>query len=511
MLLSAIVVLGTLSGSARGEPSLFFDKSPAGDRALLVAGSDARGAHTLRAHVGIDHASEPLAMLGPNATQYLVLEQQTFLEPSVSFAFAHRLLFAVEAPLLISETGGRRPFGAPPIGSGDHGAGMGDLKLSARARVLGQADAAVKSSARVDAWLPTGNADFTSDIAFRARPSLGVEVSTKRARGALEAGYVFRRSVVLPALLPVRAGPAVTAGVAAGVAVDRNGRFDVGAELALSLGVGGDTRLFDARSTVGQALLSVRANLEPLPIFLTLGCGPGLGQGPGAADFRVLGRIGYSPEEPPPPPDGDGDTIADLNDACPRVRGVSSGDPMMNGCPELPTDTDGDTIPDLRDACPRRPGPRHVDRKLHGCPPAPPAPPAPPPPPAPPLVTLLPEQIAISTQVQFETNTAVIRPESDTLLAEVAKLLETHPELVRVEVQGHTDSTGTPELNRRLSLERAQAVMARLVAHGIDAARLSATGYGETVPLDDNATEEGRTKNRRVEFRILEQRQMEAP
>jgi outer membrane protein OmpA-like peptidoglycan-associated protein len=119
------------------------------------------------------------------------------------------------------------------------------------------------------------------------------------------------------------------------------------------------------------------------------------------------------------------------------------------------------------------------------------------------------QQIAISEQVQFEVNTAVIRPESDSLLEEVAGILRAHPELLRVEVQGHTDSTGTPELNRRLSQERAQAVTAWLVARGIDPTRLTAVGYGETAPIGDNASEEGRTKNRRVEFRILEQREKE--
>lgn len=509
VLLAGVIAL--VARPARAEPSLLLDESPAGDRALLIAGSDARGAHTLRAKVGFAHALEPLVVLGPNATQYVVVERQTFVTPGVSFALAHRFLFALDAPVLVAEAGGRRPFGAPVIGGGEHGASLGDLELSARARLLGNADSAVKGSARLDTWLPTGQSDFSGDGAFRARPALGLELRTKRARTALEAGYVFRRSVELPALLPVRAGSAVTTGLAAGIAVDRGERFDVGGELTFSLRVGGGARLFDPRSTVGQALLSVRADLAPLPFTLTVAGGPGLGQGPGAADARVLGRIAYSPEEPPPPPDADGDGIADTNDACPRVRGVSSGDPMMHGCPELPTDTDGDTIPDVRDACPRRPGPRHADRKLHGCPPAPPRPPAPPPPPPPPRATLEEQAIAISEQVKFEINTAMIRPESDSLLEEVAAILRAHPELVRVEVQGHTDSTGTPELNRRLSQERAQAVMAWLVAHGIDQGRLTAVGYGETVPLGDNATDEGRTKNRRVEFRILEQRKKEEP
>jgi OOP family OmpA-OmpF porin len=507
--LAVFVMLSFGGGGVRAEPSLRLDASPAGDRSLLVAGSDARGAHTLRAHVGFDHAVRPLDVLGPHATEYRVLERQTFVEPGVSFALAHRFLFALEAPLLVSERAGPRPFGAPVIGTDAHGPGLGDLELSARARVLGNADAAVKASTRVDTWLPTGKADFAGDGAFRVRPALGLEVTTPRARAALDAGFVFRRRVVLPALLPLRSGRALTTGVAAGLAVDRHARVEIGTELALSLTVGGGARLFDPRSTTGQALLSLRTDLEPLPFSLTLAGGPGLGQGPGAADVRMLGRLTYSPEEPPPPPDGDGDGIPDLGDACPRIRGVSSGDPMMHGCPELLTDTDGDTIPDMRDACPKRPGLGHADRRLHGCPPAPPPPPEPPPPPPPPRATLVEQQIAISEQVQFQTNTAVIRTESDSLLEEVAAILRTHPELLRVEVQGHTDSTGTPELNRRLSDERARAVMGWLVAHGVDAGRLGAVGYGETIPIGDNATEEGRAKNRRVEFRILEQKKRE--
>jgi outer membrane protein OmpA-like peptidoglycan-associated protein len=498
-----MVVLATTL--ARAEPSLVLDKTPAGDRALLVAGSDARGARTLRAQVGVDHAVEPLVVLGANATEYRVLEAQTFVEAGLSFALAHRFLFALEQPVLLSEALGPRPFGAPVVGSGRSATGLGDLELSARARVVGEADTPVKASARVDVWLPTGKADFAGDGAFRAQPALGLEVSAKRARAALSAGYLFRRSFLVPGLLPLRAGSALTTGVAAGVLVDRSGRFEAGGELALSMRVGGGSRLLDPRSSAGQALLSVRAALWPLPVLVTAAAGPGLGQGPGAADVRVLGRVAYSPEEPPPPPDSDGDGIADLGDACPRVRGVTSGDPMMNGCPELPTDTDGDTIPDIRDACPRRPGPGSKDRKLHGCPPPPAPPPKVEPPPPPPRATLEERRIAISEQVRFETDTAVIRPESDALLGEVAAVLRAHPELLQVEVQGHTDSEGTSEHNLRLSEERARAVMTWLVEHGIEASRLRAVGHGEERPLADNATEEGRAKNRRVEFHVLEQ------
>jgi outer membrane protein OmpA-like peptidoglycan-associated protein len=119
----------------------------------------------------------------------------------------------------------------------------------------------------------------------------------------------------------------------------------------------------------------------------------------------------------------------------------------------------------------------------------------------------------ISEQVQFETGTAVLRAESDAILGAVAKALAEHEEIAAVEIAGHTDDTGTPELNLRLSEERARAVTSWLVAHGVAAARLRPRGYGQTRPLSDNTSEASRAKNRRVEFRILERssRQQGAP
>ncbi len=78
-----------------------------------------------------------------------------------------------------------------------------------------------------------------------------------------------------------------------------------------------------------------------------------------------------------------------------------------------------------------------------------------------------------------------------------------HPEIARVEVEGHTDSTATKQHNQRLSEQRAAAVKAYLVDKGIAADRLTTRGYGEDRPVGDNGTEEGRFKNRRVEFKIL--------
>lgn len=101
--------------------------------------------------------------------------------------------------------------------------------------------------------------------------------------------------------------------------------------------------------------------------------------------------------------------------------------------------------------------------------------------------------------INFATNSAVIAPESDKVLAEIAALLRNQPEW-RITVEGHTDNAGTKSANQALSQKRAEAVVAWLSNQQVDRVRLSAAGFGDTKPVQDNATEEGRAKNRRVEL-----------
>jgi outer membrane protein OmpA-like peptidoglycan-associated protein len=102
--------------------------------------------------------------------------------------------------------------------------------------------------------------------------------------------------------------------------------------------------------------------------------------------------------------------------------------------------------------------------------------------------------------IQFDTNKSSLKPESADTVAQIAKLLQAQPSL-KLDVVGHTDNVGDAAANLKLSQRRADAVVAALVEdHGIDEARLTARGEGLAKPLADNATEEGRAKNRRVEL-----------
>lgn len=101
--------------------------------------------------------------------------------------------------------------------------------------------------------------------------------------------------------------------------------------------------------------------------------------------------------------------------------------------------------------------------------------------------------------IHFETGKATILPDSEGVLGEITKMLQQNPD-VKVSVEGHTDNVGSAAANQALSEKRAQAVVAWLSSHGIDAARLKAKGWGQTKPVDDNSTDAGRAKNRRVEL-----------
>jgi outer membrane protein OmpA-like peptidoglycan-associated protein len=143
-----------------------------------------------------------------------------------------------------------------------------------------------------------------------------------------------------------------------------------------------------------------------------------------------------------------------------------------------------------------------------GHPPAPPPPPEPPPPPAPEppkRVEVLQDQIVIREKIQFETDQAVIKPESFDLMNEIVGVVNGNPQLKKLSIEGHTDNVGTDKHNQKLSDKRAAAVRTYMVAHSVASERLVSKGWGKTKPLADNDSEEGREHNRRVEFIIVEQ------
>lgn len=135
----------------------------------------------------------------------------------------------------------------------------------------------------------------------------------------------------------------------------------------------------------------------------------------------------------------------------------------------------------------------------------PPPPPPPPPPEEPSRVVVKDDRIEITEKIQFGYNSPQILEQSFSLLDEIVATIKKEARIKKISIEGHASSEGNADHNRTLSEQRAAAVMKYLVGKGIDQARLVSKGWGADKPIADNATEEGREKNRRVEFLILEQ------
>jgi OmpA-OmpF porin, OOP family len=183
-------------------------------------------------------------------------------------------------------------------------------------------------------------------------------------------------------------------------------------------------------------------------------------------------------------PDTDGDGFRDSEDACPEVPGVAP-----DGCPAK--DSDGDGIPDHLDDCPFEAETYNGFEDEDGCP------------------DDVPEEIKEFTGtidgIVFDFNAATIDPSSKPKLDAAIAVLEEYPE-VKIKIVGHTDAVGTDEFNQKLSEERAAAVKQYLVDGGIDPSRITTEGRGSSEPVASNDTEEGRAKNRRIDFEIVSTR-----
>jgi len=177
--------------------------------------------------------------------------------------------------------------------------------------------------------------------------------------------------------------------------------------------------------------------------------------------------------------ENDRDGIPDLADGCVEGPEDLDGCREDDGCPDLDNDADG--VLDRDDACPSTRG--HA--AWRGCP----------------------DRVV---RVFFAVNEATILAASFPELDAIADELRRSPEILKVEVQGHTDDVGTARSNERLSKKRADAVRRYLVSKGVAKQRLVARGYGEDRPaldtkgLEGDALEEARGKNRRVVLVVLE-------
>jgi OOP family OmpA-OmpF porin len=532
-------LFGARTSLADETPSLGLEPAPAGDRAAFVERAAVRGHLLLAARVAVDYAHAPLVLVDSAQNDDVVVANQTSFHAMASLSLRHRFVLALDVPFSYFRPGpGSNPgSGAPRV---TQGAEFGDIRFGARVRLYQSQenpDEGFVIGLSSNFWLPTASEGYAGDGLFRMKGAIVAEGANKRFYWGANAGVRSRPTAVLPGILPTRVGTALGLGLSGGFYADGDRAVAIGAEFVGDFTVGADARLFDPRATIANLLLTGHYRIAGGPFEVGGAFGPGLGQGAGSPDVRVMVFLGRAPEQMAPPPDRDDDGIPDKQDACVSLRGIPWPDPLLNGCPEAPADRDGDAIPDDYDACPTKAGEATFVRRTHGCPKivdtdgdkvpdpndacpkeagvGPPdgdgCPKVEPKPEPPPIATVVDKEIVISQQVLFERGTAVIRPESDAILQDVARAFKEHPEIELVEVQGHTDDTGDDNLNRQLGRDRAESVVQWLVKNGVAKERLTAKGYGADKPIDTNATDEGRAKNRRVEFHILRRKVADKP
>ena len=476
---------------------------------------------------------------------------QLVLHMAAGAEFAGRFGVSFSLPLALAQAGGRDPQ-AEGVGNGlqRNDVALHDLRLGARVKVYESNNRKLQLGVGAAIWFPTGNADsfagddqttaylygsaeydfgkfqIVGDLGPDFRPSRGIHGQN----GVLDVGTELRYA--FGAFYPMRQGDVRLGGTLWGTLGLTDGQGDRSNQ----------TTFFNGRNTDVEWLVEGRFVIDKKSnIFFNGGAGTRLSNGYGGPDLRLIASIGgwttladFAPRQVarrrykapdvemhdkdtdgdgypddidqcptekedgkrpdpddgcPAPKDRDGDGIPDDADKCPNDPEDKDGIMDDDGCPEK--DADGDGIPDTEDACPLVPGVKNKDPKKNGCKEEHSK------------IIETSSGIQLLEPIQFDTGRASIKPASFPILDEVVEVLKSRGQ-IRMGVYGHTDSRGAAQMNRNLSKDRARSVVNYLGAHGIQASRMESDGYGPDKPIDTNDTEEGRAKNRRVEFKILE-------
>ncbi|MDI1448142.1 OmpA family protein [Polyangium sp. 6x1] len=539
LLLAALLALATPARAAdialpRFQPSF------AGDRMLGVQSPYAAGDFTFHGMLLVDYARNPyLYETDAGATAYEVVGRQLFLHANATYSMWNRLAVNLDVPVALVQTGNADISPTTPD--------FGDIRLGARVRIYGAYEDPLQIGIGAYLWIPTGTGAFVTDGYVRGLPQvlLGGQLGDRWVWSfALGPEIRDARSTDDGVVL----GTALTGGAGIGVLLGQDRALQIGPELTIS------QVLLDATSQNRNIELALHGRYRFLDNYEAgMSFGTGLSEGVGTPLFRVVAMVAYTPflsqrlrdsdgdgilnDQDACPEvrgdrsvyavengcpsvyrkranDADGDDVIDDQDACPRVYGIPQSDETRNGCPlddaeeealleqyrdnrpDSKGDADGDGLGDAVDACPEEKGaPSEVAAK-NGCPEA---------------VRVTDREIVLLRELLFDTGRATLRSSSRQMLEEVAEVLFQHPEITRIEVQGHTDNRGTLPRNDALARQRAQAVRDLLVRRSIDPSRIVIKGFGPTAPVATNTTPEGRQRNRRATFVILERTPSPAP
>jgi len=523
---TAITLLALLAGSptaaaaqdalARGIDPVGGRLSPTSDSFLTVEGSHTAPARSFGLSLFADYNHGLMSLrLGDEKVDDLLVHRLDF-HLMGSYAFTDWLEVGVDLPLTAWQSNGFDQLRDQTGFAMDEpsAAGLGDLRLVGKARLLDEARAGVGLAALAEVRLPTGDGDaFLGERGVTFAPALVADRNFGPVRLALGGGYRYRSEA--GRFLNLHVGDEIGFSLAGAYAIPSSVFGEGWTALAEILAATPSRAPFngpesDAMKTGLEGLLGLRGDLGGgFSSLFGVGTGLSTESGFGREGVRAFAGVRWQQHFH----DRDGDGIADDEDRCPDVREDRDGFEDADGCPDPDNDKDG--VPDTEDACPMDAGPKEYqgcpdsDRdeipdnedkcpdefgvpQRDGCPPDDP------------LAVYEGGKIDLRGAVNFDTGKATIKRDSWAVLDQVAKVLRENPQVKRVRIDGHTDSQGSASLNRSLSKRRAEAVVQYLVEKGIARQRFDSAGFGEDQPIADNRTALGRAKNRRVEFTVLE-------
>lgn len=486
------------------------------------------------AQLHLDFGLAPLR--GPaSGTGATLVDHELAAQAGIALGLLDRIVVAARLPVVLSMGGPARAAGEPftrdPAASG---AGLSDLALSGRYRLVGEEEDVFALAMATEATIPLAEAsssaqDLAGEAGVTFTPELAAELRFLPVRITANLGARFRERALYASLR-------VQHELTWALAVSVDAIPDVLEVMLEGWGATPFDRFGLAVRSPVELLLGAR--VRPIaPLFVGLAGGAGIGDAYGNPELRVVLTAGWADVEglaaereraraggaeitgadvePPPdeteipaevtpetprervvPPgrdaygqlDRDGDRLVDAVDQCVLDREDYDEIEDADGCPE--EDADADQVLDVEDACPTTPGVASDDPETRGCP----------------ARAYISERgtIVITERVEFATGSDRILGQSEAVLGDVLAILQSAEDVTRVRIEGHTDDRGRDAANLRLSTARAASVRRWLEEHGIASDRLEAWGCGELHPREAGTSTSARQANRRVEFFIVE-------
>jgi outer membrane protein OmpA-like peptidoglycan-associated protein len=451
-----------------------------------------------QAPVTVRDGEERLDIVGARAQAHVIAH----------LALASRFDLGIDLPVILYQAGDA----VPSITRSERaatGAGVGDLRIVPQWMIVGSNNPyrvvrPFALSLAVDFSIPLGDdARFQGEI-FRFAPIIAAQWDAgERVRWIANAAYRFRQQATLAS---TTLGDEIGLGLGLAVQASAATRWITELTTALNTEVGPS-----AATSPTELATGLRFEVAE-DLHLEAGLGIGLISGLGSSGVRGMLGLSFARTLDD---DFDDDGVDNAADRCPQLAEDLDGYDDLDGCPDEDNDLDG--LPDVLDRCPNAAAetddgcPRQVvvvvdDVEEDLCPDEPetingyldddgcPDTLS--------LIELSCDGIFTLIPIQFEPATDVLLWESYDVLDQVAAAIRTHIHWQMVRIEGHTDTVGDTESNLRLSRERAEAVANYLREQGVETP-FEVVGMGESMPIAENATEEGRALNRRVEFFII--------